>query len=90
MLNPPDPQTKATLNAAVAQVEGVGLPVTRESVCKNKLAILHTIRELGNRVSVPILETHIGSMYKLVAKTVDRALNDLYCNDSSFMICTIG
>lgn len=67
------PQSDSQL-AAASQVNGVGMPVTRDTVCQNAAAIFHVVNQLGNRVAIPTLEVHIAALYKLVERTVDRIL----------------
>ena len=59
----------------MAQVQGVGAPVTRETLVSNAAAVESIVKVIGNRVSVPTLQVHIAAVYRMVEKMVDRTLN---------------
>lgn len=56
----------------MAQVQGVGAPVTRETLVSNAAAVESIVKVIGNRVSVPTLQVHIADVYRMVEKMVDR------------------
>lgn len=59
----------------MAQVKGVGVPVTRDTVVTNAAAVEQIVKVIGNRVSVPTLEVHIAATYQMVEKMIDRTLH---------------
>lgn len=53
----------------IMQVEMVGHPVCRDTICANADVLIPAIQELGNKVSVDTLNVHIRSFYKYIHVT---------------------
>lgn len=44
----------------------VGMPTSRDTVCHNAEVLIPVIEELGQRVTVTVLDVHIKSFYELL------------------------